>query len=210
MSWADWAAGVLDQIGAPYEPINNDTLWAWSNAESGSDVMRWNNPLNTTLDCCGGVNQNPVGVKAYPTVQDGITATASTLLNGRYPIIVSHLQTSIPRQSWDDACGELGTWGTGCGWLHTDYGAAPGLITPTGVDAMLIQIGNGNAYVVGDNGKRLIAAAELFVWNRAGVKQTAVSQAEADSIPNVSSGGAEPPEPTEPKIVTGTFTGTLT
>lgn len=127
MSWSDWASGVLQGLGAPLDALNLDTLWAWSGAESlPYDRMHINNPLNTTQPWSGATDWNTVGVKIYATESDGIGATVSTLLNGRYPTIVSHLRNSIPRAQWGDACPELNVWGTGCGWLDTDYGAVPG------------------------------------------------------------------------------------
>jgi hypothetical protein len=129
VAWGDWAAGVLTSIGAPVDSSNVDTLWAWSVAESGADAMRWNNPLNTTYYLPGSVNQNSVGVKSYPTETDGVTATVATLTNGYYPVIVDHLSRSIPRQQWSDACRNLGTWGTGCGWIDSAYyGPAAGVL----------------------------------------------------------------------------------
>ncbi len=129
MSWTDWAGGVLGGIGAPVNSTNLDTLWAWSNKESGADVMRWNNPLNTTEGWPGAVSMNSVGVKSYLNVNDGILATVATLDNGYYPVILAKLRGSVPRAQWDSACANLGTWGTGCNWLQATYGPAPGNLT---------------------------------------------------------------------------------
>lgn len=123
--WTDWATGTLQGINAPGDQVNFDTLWAWSGAESGIDRMRWNNPLNTTQPWPGAKDMNSVGVKAYLSIADGIGATVVTLTNGYYPLILDHLQRSIPRQQWVDACPNLGKWGTGCTWLTVDYGLAP-------------------------------------------------------------------------------------
>jgi hypothetical protein len=125
-TWSVWADGVLAGIGAPADAANIDTLWAWSGAESGNDRMRFNNPLNTTQpEGPGNVDANSAGVKIYPTVEQGITATVITLLNGRYGIIVSNLRNSVPRAAWGNACRQLETWGTGCTWITHNYGAAP-------------------------------------------------------------------------------------
>ena len=129
-TWTTWASGVLGGIGAPVTAVNLDTLFSWSSAESGTDLMRWNNPLNTTQpEGAGNVDANSVGVKIYPTVQQGIAATVKTLLNGYYPRIVGHLRKSVPRAQWSDCCAELGTWGTGCAWISRFYGDAPGIPT---------------------------------------------------------------------------------
>ena len=126
-TWSVWANGVLNGLGAPINQTNIDTLFAWSSAETDPyPLMRWNNPLDTTQpEGAGNIDENSVGVKAYPTVEQGIAATVITLLNGHYPLIVSHLRNSVPRQQWADCCTELGVWGTGCGWIGRDYGAAP-------------------------------------------------------------------------------------
>jgi hypothetical protein len=133
--WETWAVGVLKGIGAPLGTANADTTWAWSNAESGADVMRWNNPLNTSWYLPGAIAMNSIPVWKYATVQDGIDATVLTLLGGPrwpdpfpqyYPTILAHLRNSVPRGQWTDACPELGLWGTGCGWLQSTYGPVPG------------------------------------------------------------------------------------
>lgn len=115
--WLIWADGTLLGISAPADDTNLLTLWDWSHAESGSDVMRWNNPLNTTQPEPGAVDMNSVGVKRYPDIDTGVLATVTTLLNGFYPAIVSNLRESVPQAQWSNACHDLGTWGTGCGWI---------------------------------------------------------------------------------------------
>lgn len=115
--WRAWADQVLAGIGAPDSAINLASLQAWSQQESGSDLMRWNNPLNTTQLMAGSLPMNSVGVQRYPSPETGATATIWTLLNGRYPGIVDHLRRSVPLDEWGDVCGELQTWGTGCGWI---------------------------------------------------------------------------------------------
>jgi hypothetical protein len=127
--WETWAVGVLNGIAAPVNATNIDTLWAWSGSESGTDRMRWFNPLNTTMPWFGAVDMNSVHVKRYASLGDGIEATVFTLGNGYYPVILANLRGSVPRQQWGNACANLGTWGTGCGWLNALYGAAPSDLT---------------------------------------------------------------------------------
>jgi hypothetical protein len=125
-AWEEWASGVLNGLGAPESTAAVDALWAWSNAETAPyDLMRWNNPLDTTERWTGSSSANSAGVQRYLTVQDGAAATVATLLNGYYPVIVAHLVGGVPRQQWGDACTELSRWGTGCGWLAFTYGPAP-------------------------------------------------------------------------------------
>lgn len=136
-TFATWKSGVLVGLGAPDDANTTDALWAWSQAEGG---VGHNNPLNTTYFEAGAVPWNTLSgglhVWIYLTIQDGINATVVTLLNpdpavglpNGYDIIVDHLRRSIPRAQWGDACWQLDKWGTGCGWLTTDYGAAPGTL----------------------------------------------------------------------------------
>lgn len=77
-----WSAALLKTMGAPQNPANIASLNAWQAREGGGGA---NNPLNTTLNCCGGTNFNSIGVKNYPTETAGIQATISTLHG--YPLI---------------------------------------------------------------------------------------------------------------------------
>ena len=124
--WSTWASAVLQGVNAPANDTNAGTLWAWSGAESlPRDRMSWCNPLNTTEPWPGSGDMNTVGVKRYASVQNGIDATVATLLNGHYPVILANLRASLPRAQWGLACANLGTWGTGCTWLATNYGSLP-------------------------------------------------------------------------------------
>lgn len=118
--WLSWATGVLQGIGAPVNDTNLSSLWNWTQAEKphGAGMStQWNNPLNTTQNAAGASSVNSVGVKAYPDIQTGVQATVETLLNGNYGNIVSNLRGSVSAPNWGNACGDLGTWGTGCSWI---------------------------------------------------------------------------------------------
>ncbi len=122
--WNTWAASVLSKVGAPLSQTNYDTLWNWSHAESGSNVMRWNNPLNTTQPYPGATNANSVGVKIYPNASAGAQATANTLLNGYYPDIVQNLRSGLPTSQWSTkAQAQVSKWGTGLSFLHATAAA---------------------------------------------------------------------------------------
>lgn len=129
--WLTWAQGTLAGIGAPETPANLSTLWNWSNFESGSAVMRWDNPLNTTQYEPGAFDQNSVGVKQYPDVGTGILATVQTLLNGRYPNIVGDLRGSVPQSQWGNAAQDLSTWGSGTSWLGLNAAGSSAPSSPT-------------------------------------------------------------------------------
>lgn len=142
MSWPTWTIGVLSGIGAPLDAPNVDTVWAWSNAETAPyDLMRWNNPLNTTEKWPGsrdsGAQPGPHDVQIYASENDGILATIATLENGYYSAILANLRASLPRQQWgvySTAGAELHLWGTGTNWLQATYGSAPGNIIGENMD----------------------------------------------------------------------------
>jgi hypothetical protein len=191
MSFLDWASGVLRGVNAPLDQPNVDTLWAWSGAESlPRDRMSINNPLNTTQFEPGAVafNTLPNGLHVwqYPDVATGITATVETLLNGHYPVIVDHLRRSIPRQSWNDGCANLETWGTGCTWITRDYGPAPR--APEELDMLFLKDRDkGFIYVLGDLGKRYVSGVESSVWQQSpGFTATVLTTTQLSQIPNAS------------------------
>jgi hypothetical protein len=120
-AWGLWARAVLAGIGAPVDDVNLTSLWNWSNKESGPNVMRWNNPLNTTRNEPNAIDENSVGVKAYPTMQEGCDATVATLLQAPpldYTQIVNNLRGSVPHEQWSNAGIDLARWGTGSNWLN--------------------------------------------------------------------------------------------
>jgi hypothetical protein len=90
-------AEVLTGIGAPVTPTNIGLLRSWQQAEGGTAA--WN-PWNTTqrIAVPGVTDYNTTGVKNYPTESAGVTATVSTLLNGKYNPVVSGLRSENPEK----------------------------------------------------------------------------------------------------------------
>ena len=102
----------------------------WAHAEDGrsnadlatSALHRWN-PLNTTRPSGAAgewIYNWPWRVRGYPSAAVGEAATAATLLNGHYPVLVGALRGDWPVSQWAASravVGELGVWGTGSGWL---------------------------------------------------------------------------------------------
>jgi hypothetical protein len=134
--WETWCAGVMAGIGEPLTQVSVDTHWCWSNAETAPyDLMRWNNPQNTTEPWAGardsGAQPGAHDVKIYASVQDGIDATVYTLLNEPYyGAIVANLRAGVPCSQWgatSTAGSELHAWGTGTAWLTASpyFGPAP-------------------------------------------------------------------------------------
>lgn len=201
MSFGTWYVGVMNGIGAPINEVTLDVCWTWARRESEPyDPMHINNPLDSTWGMPGASPWNSFGdgehVWIYADVQDGITATVLTLLDGRYPIILDHLRRSVPRTQWQDACAELGTWGTGCDWLTTTvFGAAPGgtlppEVTQTEFDALVAA----NPMLANLHGQLIALDGEVKAL-----------QAEVAKLQP----GSPTTPATEPKTVSGTFTGTL-
>jgi hypothetical protein len=88
-------AQILVGIGAPVTPTNLNLLKAWQTAEGSTSAY---NPFNTTQRVAvpGVTDYNSTGVKNYPDPQTGVTATVSTLLNGKYGPVVAGLRAQSP------------------------------------------------------------------------------------------------------------------
>jgi len=86
------------------ETSNNiNSLVSWGVAEGGgfgggvpAEQAATNNVLNTSETGFGATLANGRTEPAYPTLQDGIQATAATLDNGNYVAILNDLQRSAP------------------------------------------------------------------------------------------------------------------
>jgi hypothetical protein len=109
---ASWARALLSAGGWPQTACNLAAVTAWENAEGGN----WNNsaqynPLDTTQPEPGSWPINYVNVQAYPTWQEGFTATLATLGNGNYPAILSALAAGNDAQAVADAVA-ASPWGT--------------------------------------------------------------------------------------------------
>lgn len=118
--WQGWESQVLAAIGAPVTAANVAFLDAWQNAEGGSAAY---NPLNTTQRMSGSTPYNSAGVQEYGSTAQGANATAQTLQNGRYGAIVDGLRSGNPLGGDTSTIAqELGTWGTGPGFLQSMLG----------------------------------------------------------------------------------------
>jgi len=90
-------------MGLPETSNNINSLVSWGVAEGGgfgggvpADQAATNNVLNTSETGFGAILANNRTEPAYPTLQDGIQATAATLGNGNYGAILNDLQSSAP------------------------------------------------------------------------------------------------------------------
>lgn len=122
-SFYDAARATLTALGFVHHPASVNLLAAWSRCEkpAGDTAWQWNNPLNTTMSCCGGVSVNPVGVKQYPTREAGVEATVRTLRLSFYPRLRAALQQG-DAAAFFAASEEIGTWGTRPDCIRSVYG----------------------------------------------------------------------------------------
>lgn len=83
----------------------------WQHYEGGNAL---NNPLNTERVMTGSRPYNTAGVQDYATETSGASATAMTLLNGRYPAVLAAMRANTPIDSWsvEPIPTEIDTWGT--------------------------------------------------------------------------------------------------
>lgn len=112
MTKEQWARTILEAMGYRQTNANVTAMMAWMNAEGGN----WNNtatynPLNTTQRMPGSHSMNSVGVQAYTSWEQGISATIKTLKNGYYGSILSALKAGNSAQSVANAVVNS-PWGT--------------------------------------------------------------------------------------------------
>lgn len=134
----EWAKSLLVRLGAnPNDQDNIDAIKIWIKKESGATWGKGAkyNPLNTTLGMEGATNFNKVGVKNYLNAQQGVEATAQTLLGRNsksrgYDRIVSLLQQNASRQEIINAISDS-SWAGAGGYSDNLAGITPSLKTPT-------------------------------------------------------------------------------
>jgi cell wall-associated NlpC family hydrolase len=106
----NWQAGLAARLGVPLTPEVSRYFNAWAQAEGGGAA---NNPFNTTMPGYGATGTyNSVGVRNYATPQQGLDATAATLLNGKYGGIISALKQGKDARQMALALANS-PWGTG-------------------------------------------------------------------------------------------------
>jgi hypothetical protein len=110
---ASWAQTLLAALGDGITPENLRAITSWERAEGGhwANAARFN-PLNTTQTMPGSRAMNSVGVQAYTSWGQGLTATVTTLRNGRYGSILGALRAGDCAACVAAAVG-ASPWGTG-------------------------------------------------------------------------------------------------
>ena len=106
-----WKFRLLRAVKARGVKQNRRLLVAWARSEGGNAAF---NPLNTTEPWASSTDYNAQGVQNYPSGAAGVAATATTLLNGRYPGLVSDLRNGgkTAEQIVGSRRAEIDTWGT--------------------------------------------------------------------------------------------------
>ena len=107
----DFYKAILNCVGAPITKENMKFMYAWRQAEGATAK---NNPFNTTRKRNNATNYNSVGVKNYPTKEDGIQATCETLKLPMYTSLISQLKSGTATASqMANNSKVMKTWGTG-------------------------------------------------------------------------------------------------
>jgi hypothetical protein len=94
-----WSEAILNALGDPLTSANIISIGYWMQNEAGSPpsgIVGENNPINVSET---GYGNTPIQYEApgyylqsYPTVQDGVQATAAYLNNGSYSQVLSDLK----------------------------------------------------------------------------------------------------------------------
>jgi hypothetical protein len=98
-----WSEAILTQLGDPLTSANIISIGYWMQNEAGqppTGLVGQNNPINVSQDGYGGVPIQDDGnginfLMSYPTVTDGLQATAAFLSSGSYPVILADLKSGI-------------------------------------------------------------------------------------------------------------------
>jgi hypothetical protein len=94
-----WSQAILKALGDPLTSANIISIGYWMQNEAGSPpsgIVGANNPINVSMPGYGGtqIQYEAPGyyLMSYPTVQDGVAATAAYLNNGSYQGILNALK----------------------------------------------------------------------------------------------------------------------
>ena len=109
-SQASFIDAVLADLGVPATQPDVTSLASWFPHEGTAAA---NNPMATTLPEPGSTVFNYDGVQNYVSASQGAEATAATLANGRYPLIVAALRSGNGLCGNPSLAGEFLTWSGG-------------------------------------------------------------------------------------------------
>ena len=102
---------VLADLGAPGSQANITSLVSWFPHEFSSwpPGAAWN-PMASTMQMPGSATYNSAGVQDYASAAEGAQATALTLADGYYPLIVARLRSGRGLCGDTAIAAELLTW----------------------------------------------------------------------------------------------------
>jgi hypothetical protein len=128
-----WSEAILTALSAPLTQANLTSIGYWMQNEAGSPpsgIVGENNPINVSEAGYNGWGIQDEGqgysLMSYPTVADGVAATAAYLNNGSYGQIVSDLQAGVGL-SGSDVADELSVYsGNGYTTIPDSWGASQG------------------------------------------------------------------------------------
>ena len=131
-----WSEAILNALGAPLTSANIVSIGYWMQNEAGTPasggIVGANNPINVSQPCCGGVPIQSDGdgvtfLQSYPTVADGVEATAEYLNRGNYTQILADLKAGIGLMTDSSLSSEISLYsGGGYSTIPDSFGASQG------------------------------------------------------------------------------------
>jgi cell wall-associated NlpC family hydrolase len=102
---------TLADLAAPASHADVTSLASWFPHEYPSwPPWAANNPMSSTLPAPGSTAYDSAGVQNYPSATEGAQATAETLADGYYPLIVADLKSGSGLCGNPSLAGEFLTW----------------------------------------------------------------------------------------------------
>ena len=128
-----WSEAILTALGDPLTSANIVSIGYWMQNEAGSPpsgIVGANNPINVSEPGYGGtqIQYEAPGyyLMSYPTVADGVAATAVYLNSGSYPQLLSDLKQGAGLSD-PSLAGELQEYsGNGYSTIPDSWGASQG------------------------------------------------------------------------------------
>jgi hypothetical protein len=131
-----WSEAILNALGAPLTSANIISIGYWMQNEAGTPasggIVGANNPINVSQSCCGGVPIQDDGdgvtfLQSYPTVADGVEATAEYLNRGNYTQILADLKAGDGLMSDSSLASEISLYsGGGYSTIPDSFGESQG------------------------------------------------------------------------------------
>jgi hypothetical protein len=129
-----WSEAILTALGDPLTSANILSIGYWMQNEAGTPpygIVGANNPINVSEPGYGGtqIQYEAPGyyLMSYPTVADGVQATAAYLNNGSYSGILSALKSGTGLVNNGSVANELSVYsGNGYSQIPDSWGSSQG------------------------------------------------------------------------------------